>query len=110
MKYVQKADLCIARSGASSLWEMSANGLIGIFVPYPYAAKDHQYYNALYFTNESLGLLMRESALCIDEVLAFIDTMQSGKLREKSQQVMNKIKPYGAQEILGHINNLLQKV
>ena len=110
VKYVQKADLCIARSGATSLWEMSANGLIGIFVPYPYAAKDHQYYNALYFTNESLGLLMRESALCIDEVLAFIDTMQSGKLREKSQQVMNKIKPYGAQEILGHINNLLQKV
>ncbi|WP_300731442.1 undecaprenyldiphospho-muramoylpentapeptide beta-N-acetylglucosaminyltransferase [uncultured Helicobacter sp.] len=109
VKRLQKADICIARAGASSLWEMSANGLIGVFVPYPYAAKDHQYYNALYFTNEDLGLLMRESVLDIKAVLDFLDTMRGDALSQKSQQVMDKIKPNGAKEILGHIARLMQK-
>ena len=106
---LHKADLCITRSGASSLWEMSANGLIGVFVPYPYAAKDHQYFNALYFVQEGLGQVVREEALQSDEVLGFIDSLQNGSLEQKSQQTMDKIKPYGAQEILKHINRLIQK-
>ncbi|CUU39130.1 MULTISPECIES: undecaprenyldiphospho-muramoylpentapeptide beta-N-acetylglucosaminyltransferase [Helicobacter] len=100
------ADLCIGRSGASSLWEMSANGLIGIFVPYPYAAKDHQYFNALYFAKEDLGEVIRESELSAQAVLKFIESLQGEKLTQKSQQVMSKIKPYGAQEILKHIQRI----
>ncbi|MCX2716872.1 undecaprenyldiphospho-muramoylpentapeptide beta-N-acetylglucosaminyltransferase [Helicobacter sp. MIT 21-1697] len=103
---LHKADVCIARSGASSLWEMSANGLIGIFVPYPYAAKDHQYHNALYFTKQGLGLLLRESELNVPQVLAFIESLQKQEnaFSEKSHLLMSKIKPNGAQEILEHIN------
>lgn len=103
VKHLERADICIARSGASSLWEMSANGLIGVFVPYPYAAKDHQYYNALSFAKEGLGLVIRESELDSTEVLAFLESMQGDKLKECSQKVMSKIKPNGAEEILGHI-------
>ncbi len=55
---------------------MSANGLIGIFVPYPYAAKDHQYYNALHFTKQGLGLLLRESQLDMLRVFTFIESLQ----------------------------------
>lgn len=106
-KRLQTADLCIARAGASSLWEMSANGLIGVLVPYPYAAKDHQYYNALSFTQDGLGLLCRENDLKCEDVLAFIDSLQDGILSEKSRQVMAKITPNGTKDILNHIQTFL---
>lgn len=103
---LQKADLCIARCGASSLWEMVANGLIGIFVPYPYAAKDHQYFNAKSFTDEGLGFVIRENELDTKSVLGFIESLQGESLEQKSSEVITKIKPNGAREILTHINAL----
>lgn len=104
---LNKADLCVARSGASSLWEMSANGLVGVFVPYPHAAKDHQYYNAKAFSDEGLGLTRRESELKPEDILDFIDSMNRGALSDKSSQVMGKIKPNGAEEILSIIHTML---
>jgi UDP-N-acetylglucosamine--N-acetylmuramyl-(pentapeptide) pyrophosphoryl-undecaprenol N-acetylglucosamine transferase len=40
------ADLCVARSGASSCAELCAVGRAAILVPFPFAADDHQYKNA----------------------------------------------------------------
>ncbi len=41
-----KSQLVIARSGASTIAELSNIGLPAIFIPYPYAADNHQYFNA----------------------------------------------------------------
>lgn len=40
------ADLVIGRSGASAVSEVCAVGRAAVFVPYPYAAGDHQRFNA----------------------------------------------------------------
>lgn len=106
------ADLCITRSGASSLWEMSANGLLGIYVPYPYAAKDHQYFNAKSFSDIGLGLTLRENELNPTTVLAFIDSLQKQEstqsiLEIQSAQMRAQIKPQGAMEILQHIHQII---
>jgi len=57
------ADLVIARSGASSLTEISIAGHPSILVPYPYAADDHQTRNAEVFSSAGASLLVQERDL-----------------------------------------------
>jgi len=60
------ADLVVARSGASTLTEISLAGLPSILVPYPYAADDHQTANAKVFSDANAAKLIQESELTPD--------------------------------------------
>lgn len=55
------ADLVIARSGAASLAEIAHFSLPSILVPYPYAAENHQYFNAEIFARAGAATLLREA-------------------------------------------------
>jgi len=57
---IEKADMAVSRSGASTLWELTTNGCPAFFVPYPYAAGDHQYYNAKFIVDNEMGWCERE--------------------------------------------------
>ncbi|MDP4720991.1 MAG: hypothetical protein NWS48_07165, partial [Akkermansiaceae bacterium] len=57
------ADLAIARSGASTLTELSLAGLPSVLVPYPYAADDHQTANARVFSTAGAAKLIQEKDL-----------------------------------------------
>jgi UDP-N-acetylglucosamine--N-acetylmuramyl-(pentapeptide) pyrophosphoryl-undecaprenol N-acetylglucosamine transferase len=46
-KAYRAADAVLARAGAGTLTEIALNGLPSICVPYPFAAADHQRYNAM---------------------------------------------------------------
>ncbi len=93
---MQEADFAIARAGASTLWELVANGLPTIFVPYPYAAGDHQYYNAKYLVDEGLAFMFRENELDENRVLDILDNTD---IESISTKLMNEISPNGAKEI-----------
>ncbi|NKB75922.1 MAG: undecaprenyldiphospho-muramoylpentapeptide beta-N-acetylglucosaminyltransferase [Gammaproteobacteria bacterium] len=54
------ADIVICRSGAMTVSEVCAAGVVAIFVPYPYAVSDHQTINAEY-------LVSQEAAFCISQ-------------------------------------------
>lgn len=62
-KKMSDADFAVSRSGASTLWELCANSLPTLFVPYPYAAKDHQYTNAKFLEDKGLCYISREKDL-----------------------------------------------
>jgi UDP-N-acetylglucosamine--N-acetylmuramyl-(pentapeptide) pyrophosphoryl-undecaprenol N-acetylglucosamine transferase len=57
------ADFCIARSGAASLTELSHFGLPTVLVPYPFAAEDHQTFNAKIFERAGAAVLCPENEL-----------------------------------------------
>jgi UDP-N-acetylglucosamine--N-acetylmuramyl-(pentapeptide) pyrophosphoryl-undecaprenol N-acetylglucosamine transferase len=57
------SDLCICRAGAATLAELSAAGKAGILIPYPYAAENHQEYNARAFADKKAGRLILDKEL-----------------------------------------------
>lgn len=86
---MSSADLAISRSGASTLWELYANALPAIFIPFPYAASNHQYYNAKFLVDQNLGWCRLENediATLLYELLdrSLID--KSTKLIQTSQK------------------------
>lgn len=56
-----KSQLVIARSGASTIAELTNIGLSAIFIPYPYAAEDHQYFNATAIANDNASWCYRQN-------------------------------------------------
>jgi UDP-N-acetylglucosamine--N-acetylmuramyl-(pentapeptide) pyrophosphoryl-undecaprenol N-acetylglucosamine transferase len=55
------ADIVVARSGAMTIAELSVIGKAAIFVPYPFAAEDHQVENAMVLVKKNAALIVRDA-------------------------------------------------
>ena len=67
------ADLAVARSGAASLTELSYFGLPTILIPYPFAAENHQFFNAEMFARHGVAEVLEESRVNGDTLGSLID-------------------------------------
>ena len=96
---IGEADLAISRAGASTLWELTANGLPALFVPYPYAAGDHQFYNAKYLVEKELAWSYRESDNYARNLIAVLES----NIEAKSSALMALSHKGGAESIIKSI-------
>lgn len=91
---IEKADLAVSRAGASTLWELTSNGCPALYIPYPYAAGNHQYYNAKFIVDDEMGWCELESEalpIVLDEILKKPDLeTKSKKLLEFSNKDVAK--------------------
>ncbi|NQY94428.1 MAG: UDP-N-acetylglucosamine--N-acetylmuramyl-(pentapeptide) pyrophosphoryl-undecaprenol N-acetylglucosamine transferase [Campylobacteraceae bacterium] len=87
-KKMGQADFAVSRSGASTLWELSANSLPTLFIPYPYAAKDHQYHNAKFLMERNLCFIQRENEL---KEKYFFDCLNDESVHKMSQGLVHSI-------------------
>ena len=83
---MNEADFAISRSGASTLWELCAIGLPTLFIPYPYAASNHQYYNAEFLTKQGVSFV----ALQEDVTDTLIKNILQCDLQYQSMQMIHK--------------------
>ena len=60
---MRNCNLIITRAGASTMSEILALSLPAIFIPSPYVAGNHQYYNALEIVKNNAGLMIEEENL-----------------------------------------------
>lgn len=71
------ADLVICRAGASTLSELQAMGKPSILVPYPYAAENHQYYNAMAMVNNNAAILIEDKDLTGEKLIKTVGDLLS---------------------------------
>ncbi len=93
--YMQQADFAIARAGASTLWELSAIACPALYIPYPYAAGDHQYHNAKFLEEQNVAWIMREEEIDNDKIIALLDE----NMEQRSTKLQAMIEQNGALQI-----------
>ena len=66
------ADLVISRAGASTLSELEAVGRASVLIPYPTAAENHQYHNAMVLGKAGAAIVIEQKDLTPDRLKACI--------------------------------------
>lgn len=82
------ADLVICRAGALTVSEIAAAGLPSILIPYPHAADDHQYANALFLSKAGAGFVFRENELTPEKLDICLEALLSSTIQ--LQQMRNQ--------------------
>ncbi len=100
-KLISRADLAVSRAGASTLWELTANGCPALFIPYPYAAGDHQFHNATFILKNKMGWCQREKSDLKQQLLAILKE----PLKEKSKKLLS----YGTINVASQMIQEVQK-
>ena len=70
------ADIVISRSGAMAVTELCVVGKPSIFIPYPFAAEDHQTANAMALVEKKAALLVKDSEVN-DKLVATLITLST---------------------------------
>ncbi len=78
-----KAHLIICRSGAATLAEITTIGRPAIFIPYPFAADDHQSTNAERISDAGGGWIIPQSDLNSESLLRILNDLLNNPYRLK---------------------------
>lgn len=100
-KALAAADLAVFRAGAVGLAELTARGIPSILVPYPYAAEDHQTYNAKNLVINGAAKMIVDKMLTGEELIGDINILfeDRASLVEMASHSLRMGKPDAAKEI-----------
>lgn len=93
---IERSDFAISRSGASTLWELCAARVPAFYIPFPFAAADHQFHNARYIVEHNVGWCERQS----EEVLVKLQEAINSDIQPKSEALGTLIAKNGAKHII----------
>ena len=98
--FMSRADFCISRAGASTIWELCAASLPTLFIPFPYAANNHQFYNAKFLNDQNAAMVLKEDEIDSKNLLNIICNIN---LEDISQKLINLLNKNGSKVIIDRI-------
>ncbi len=99
------ATVAVSRAGASSLAELAAVRVPSLLVPFPAAADNHQYFNALAFEKTGAARLLEQKNSTPDKVASILGELVGGELtRSQMQTALGQWHaPHAAEQIAENI-------
>ncbi|MBX2932710.1 MAG: undecaprenyldiphospho-muramoylpentapeptide beta-N-acetylglucosaminyltransferase [Ferruginibacter sp.] len=94
------ADLVISRSGAMAIAELCVMKKAVVFVPYPFAAEDHQTVNAQSLVNKNAGIMIKDSEALEKLVPAIISLSKDESKQQELKSNIGKLAITNADEII----------
>jgi len=94
------ADLVISRSGAMAIAELCVMQKAVIFVPFPFAAEDHQTVNAQNLVNKSAGIMIKDSDALSMLVPSVIELSKDENKQHELKSNIGKLAVSNADEII----------
>ncbi len=104
---LKASDIAVSRAGSLSISELCACAIASVFVPYPYAAADHQRKNAKYMLNNGAGIYLEDSATDSKSLLKKIELFTNDRqyLYDVQLKAQSLARYDGVQGIIKQIKN-----
>ena len=106
-----EASLIVCRAGASTVAEIAAAGKPAIFIPFPFAADDHQTRNAQALASNGAAVVMPEKELTAETLARRVTELLNdpARLRQMAAKAREMAHPRAAQEIAEMVKKLAEK-
>lgn len=103
-----KAHLVISRAGGGTVSELSIAGRPAILIPYPFAADNHQWENAMYFVENNAAWIYKQEELTPESLAKTIRNLfEHPEILLKTAENMAKLAlPNAAENIVEELKNL----
>ena len=109
-KMYKVADLCVVRSGAMTITELTLAAKPAILIPLPTAAENHQLYNAKVLSDSHAGIIIEQKDLTEEKLLKKINYMLEDKINKIMTDNASKLVINGVDErIYKCISKVLKK-
>lgn len=101
---LQRTTLAVSRAGAGTLTELAITQTPAILIPYPYAAEDHQTYNARVFETAGAAQLHQQADLTADQLQQqVLDLLQSPARLQQMTAAANQLAVTDSAEQLANL-------
>lgn len=107
VEVLKSSDIAVSRAGSLSISEICACSIAAIFVPYPYAAADHQRKNAKYMANNGAGLYLEDENTYSKTLYEMLNELlaNNNKLTTIQQNAKSMAKFDAVEKIIKQIEN-----
>ena len=94
------ADMVVSRAGAMSVAEIAITGKPCVFVPYPFAAEDHQTFNAKTLVDDGAAFMVKDAMVKDDLVPLITDAINQPSILDNMQKRIKAFAIFNADEII----------
>jgi len=94
------ADIVVSRSGAMSIAELCVVGKPVVFVPYPFAAEDHQTVNAQHLVKRNAGIMVKDNEAKEKLVETVIALSKDEQRQKELKENIKKLSVTNADQII----------